>query len=564
MAASVKNPWIGYLDRSYEQIKASLLGRVTTSNPELTDHSSSNIFVILIEMFAAIAEMLGYYIDNVAIEAYLATAIRRSSVITNSRTLDYRVRARSPEQVDLTITFNIPSPSAFTLSAGMTIESDEGIIYTLISDQAVPINATSIVVPIAEFTEIDQPIYAVTNGSRNQKISLGTTYVHGTSGVLISALEYEEQQTFGYSGKLDRHYIVEVESDGNAYLVMGDGLRGIIPPNAQNVNVKFRTTLGPDGKVGAGRFDDNTIVLNSALPGGLTITSANTLLASSGGAFYEDIESIRSNAINGIRTMDRMVNRKDHEDIMEAVSGVAKAKVHFCCGKTIDLYIVPQGGGVASGGLIAAAQAVAEEKKMVATFPRVLSSGETRLVLKATVTARKRKSVIETKEQVEDVLVEFGLIENQEINGAIRLSDIQALIDNQPNVDFVDLTAMYTKPFARPITPTTNTLDWDNQTFAQSVNEVDYKIEYDGANMRLVANNIFIANVPIGVPYITPDGSFSVTLNAAIYTPGDSWEFTVYPFLKNIQLSDYTIFRILLDDLSITVNSAPSTNTDAC
>jgi hypothetical protein len=555
--ALIDNDWVGYLDRSYDQIKASLLARVKLSNPELTDHSSSNIFVIIIEMFAGIAEMLGFYLDNVGQETYLATAQRRSSIIRHTRALDYRVLARNPERVDLQIIWSIPAPSTFTLAAGLTILSDEGIPYILLEDQQVLIGATSSLIPITQVVTVDQAAYAVTDGTLNQKISLGSTYADSTLQVFISLIEYTEQKTWAYSSATDKHLIVEVEEDGNAYMIFGDGLRGYIPPNALNIRAVFKTTLGPDGKVGAGKFDDTTLVLNSALPGLLVISSANSLLGSSGGTYYEDSERIRKNAIAGIRTLDRMVTRKDHQDIIESVPGVAKAGVDFDCGKSIDIYIVPDGGGIASGGLIAAAQTIADEKKMVTSFPVIKAAGETMLVIKATVTARKRKSLIETKDQVEAALVEFGEIDNQDINGAIRLSDLQALIDNQINVDFVDLTALYTLPYARPLAHV-HVLVWTNETRVASVAIADWRLEYDGVNIRVLINGLFIANAPIGSAYVAPDNSFTFTVSAGTYSPGDTWEFKVYPFLKNLELEDFTIFRILIGDLSITVNPAPS------
>ncbi len=77
---ALDNPWVGYITRSYQQIKDSLLSRMVTNNPEITDHSESNILVIIIGMFAGIAEMLGYYIDNMAREAFIATARKFTSM----------------------------------------------------------------------------------------------------------------------------------------------------------------------------------------------------------------------------------------------------------------------------------------------------------------------------------------------------------------------------------------------------------------------------------------------------------------------------------------------------
>ena len=44
--------WVGYLDRSYEQIKRSCLKRLGTIAPEISDHSESNPFIIILPMFS--------------------------------------------------------------------------------------------------------------------------------------------------------------------------------------------------------------------------------------------------------------------------------------------------------------------------------------------------------------------------------------------------------------------------------------------------------------------------------------------------------------------------------
>lgn len=550
--ASVKNDWIGYLNRSYLSIKTSVLARVKNANKELTDFSESNPFVIIISIFSAIAEMMGYYIDNIAEEGFLATAQRRTSIIKHSRQNDYRIRARSPERVDIVIVWNIPVPAPFTLSAGFFIQSTDGIGFFSLVDVNVLAGDISTNVPVAQVSPINNAAFGLTDGSKNQKINLGTLYVHKSLQLTIGVDPYTEVDTFGYLGLASKSYIVDIDVDGNAYAILGDGIKGVIPIPGLAVGVIYSNTLGVNGKVGAGGFNSGTIIFNNVLPGGLLVGTANSVLASSGGSGYEDTEFIRTNSVLSIRTLDRAVTRQDFIDIASMVSGVAKASLHFCCGKTIDIYVVPVGGGIASGGLLATVQAVLDDKKMVTTFPKALPAGQTQLVIGAQVSVKKRKSIAAGKAEVIAALLEFGQPANQEINGAIRLSDIQALIDNLSTVDFVDLTILYTKPYARPINHVNN-LVWVNETRPISVLTVGWILEYSGVNIRIFRNGVFITTVAIGVQYIHPDNTFLFTVNAGAYVAGNRWEFNTYPYLKNIQLTDFTIFGIAETDLSINV-----------
>lgn len=546
--ADVKNNWVGYLDRSYQQIKLSLLSRLGVSNPEMSDHSDSNPLVIFINAFSGIGEMLGFYVDNAARESHVVTARRRSSVIMEARAKDYRVKARAPESVDLLITWNAPIAAPFVLQAGLTIANAEGVIYRLLSNINIPAGVSSYSIPIVQVTPTTLNI--VTDGTRNQKINLGTSYVQSSLDLVIDSVDYTEVSTFANSPATARHYIIDVEEDGNAYVILGDGINGALPTSGLSGTASYNNTLGPAAKTGAGEYNDLTITLGAPLPGGVSIVSANSTLDSSGGALYEDTEKIRNNSVRSLRTLERMVSFTDHEYIMNMLAGVAKSKVDFSCGKNINLYIVPTGGGIAQSLLLAQGQALATATKMVATFPVVLPAGETRLILRADVTARKRKSLTATKTQVESALLQFGQVENQEINGAIRLSDIQALIDNQSNVDFVDLVSMYTVPYARPIGHT-NILNWVNQTTSFSLTPVSWRLEYDGLAFRVFRDTLYLGNISIGSEFAQPD--FKFTIAPGSYVLGNSYEFTVMPFLKNLQLVDFTIFTIKLEDLSINV-----------
>lgn len=555
--ANVNNNWIGFLERSASQIKVSLLSRVTSSNPELTDHSESNIFIIILDMLSGIAEMIGYYIDNVAREAFMFVATRRSSIINHAQTMDYRVKARSAETVDVTLTWlnasDVPTvtPSAFTLIAGTYVENASNTRFVTIADIAIAMGEASSLIPFTQATAILESNLGVTDGSSNQELSLGSNYHQGSAIVVINGQTYTEVETFSNTDPTQFAYIIEIKIDGNAYLVFGNGVNGIIPPAGENVIVTYRTTLGSSGKVGAGKLTVNLVLLGQ--PASVKANSTN-LQNSSGGSDYELDESIRTNATRSVKLNNRMVTRADYEDQIIAVAGVARAKVDFDCGKDIDIYIVPSGGGIASTQLISDAQDEADLKKMVTTFPVILPAGEARIVIALTATAKIREDPSLTKTDIENALVTYGSVDNQLINGDIRLSDIQALVDNLAKVDFVNLTVLYIIPYARPLNHN-NGLDWDNQTLPTSLASTNWRLVYVtvGTEVQLFREFIFEATITVGAEYITNDGTFKFTVNAGAYNDGDTWNFTTYNYLKDVVISDFSIAKVEVADLSITV-----------
>ncbi len=86
-----KRPIIDYVTKDYEGFRAGMLALIPQLLPNWTDRSESDFGVVLIELFAYVADILSYYQDRVANEAYLPTATQRRSVAELLRLIDYQI-----------------------------------------------------------------------------------------------------------------------------------------------------------------------------------------------------------------------------------------------------------------------------------------------------------------------------------------------------------------------------------------------------------------------------------------------------------------------------------------
>ena len=68
------NPWLTPYQRSFNSIKQQLINQLRVKVPEVTDYTEGNILILIISIFAAIAEVIHYYIDNTARETFFSTA----------------------------------------------------------------------------------------------------------------------------------------------------------------------------------------------------------------------------------------------------------------------------------------------------------------------------------------------------------------------------------------------------------------------------------------------------------------------------------------------------------
>lgn len=553
---ALENQWVGYLDRSYKNIKNSLLKRLGATVPEVTDHSESNILVVIVSMFSGITEMLNYYIDNMAQEAFISTARKYSSMVKLTRLIDYRVKAGIPASVDITLTFVDPIPyktgvTQFTIPGGTEFTTANGIKYITLEDTIVKDNPI-VKIPLSQKTFSDNILLGTTSGAIDQKFSLGEDYVHDSIILTIGGEVWERKDTLGRSGPTDKHYIVEVSEDRKAYVVFGDNINGKIPVGNQQVYADYYTTKGSAGNVNANTITGYTFDFTQYLTDA-TVEATNELAAVAG-TDYESIERIRRSAPLSLRTLDRAVTRQDFIDVTKLAPGVDKVALKFECGEKVQIYISPNDGGIAQSSLLSSTKNYVDERRTLNTRVSILPAGESKIYLKLDVTAKLRRNGIQTKSDITQALLEGFSYDKSDVNKPIRKSDIIALVDNLEKVDFLNLTEIYLIPYFRPVEHN-NTL---NKTFevlkgSKEINHWEVRF-FGGTTFKLFKNLIYEADITIGTKYVDNDSNFSITISSGTYNSGDGWEFTTYPYNENIETDDFTVPVLKEENLSITVN----------
>ena len=109
-----KQPVIDYVTKDFDGFRQGMLNLIPQLLPSWTDRSENDFGVVLIELFAYVADILSYYQDRVANEAYLSTATQRRSIVELLRLIDYLVdpglAATALEHIDVTADVDLASP----------------------------------------------------------------------------------------------------------------------------------------------------------------------------------------------------------------------------------------------------------------------------------------------------------------------------------------------------------------------------------------------------------------------------------------------------------------------
>lgn len=459
----ITNKWLNPYQRSYQQIKAklveSLMGLKDKDGQKLiTDYSEGNILIIILSLFAAIAEVLHYYVDNMARETFLSTARRYDSVVKHGALVDYHARAAIAATVDVILSRSITGNSTgakLTIPQGTLFTDQSGNSWLSARDVTWYSNVTTCKVPIIQhekYTTSALNNRVIPTGDRVQ-LNLGTLpngkyYEHGSMSLQIGGESWVLVETFAKSKPTDKHFMVSVDESLNPYIMFGDGTFGKKPAaGAKITNVVFYLTNGSQGNV-----KSNTITsVPSVISSSITDATVSNAYDAGGGSNYENFTMLKEHIPLSVKTLGVAITKEDFESLAMLVDGVNKAKADYECGRKLTVYISPDGGAVASSELISRVYNLLSQRAPMTTWLKVKSAGKVQIILEMDVTGKKSYKTAEIQIQILTALYNAYSPEQAEIGGSVRVSDIYALIDNLSTVDYLHLTKFYIKPWPTTI-----------------------------------------------------------------------------------------------------------------
>ena len=130
------------------------------------------------------------------------------------------------------------------------------------------------------------------------------------------------------SGSTEKHFVVELEADGIAYLRFGDDQHGQRPEPGSVFTAKYRVGNGVQGNVGAETI--TRIHHDNPNPNpNPYITGVRNPLPARGGTEPESIEDVRQKAPSVFRTQERAVTPDDYAEIAQRDPNIQRAAATF-------------------------------------------------------------------------------------------------------------------------------------------------------------------------------------------------------------------------------------------
>lgn len=347
-------PVIDYTSRSYAELRDDMLAHASTLLPQWTSRSPNDFGVVFVELFAYMGDILNFYADRIANEAFLSTATQRSSVLQLARLLDYRPDGATAAKALLTFG-TAPGLGAVTIPAGSRVstlnDEEDPVFFETDVDLIVPgttadPDSFTGTVLATEGTTVFETV-GQSDGLPGQDFILTQNPV--IEGSLDVFMDEGSGQTVVWQwvdhliewGSQDRVFTTYTDENNVLHVQFGDGVNGKVPSSLTLIQTGYRVGGGALGNVGPGTLT----TLDSTITGVISVTNTS---AAYGGQDAETLDQIRVAAPQALISLNRAVTLADYEALSKKVVGVSKAKALSAVYSSVTLYVAPLGGGLDS------------------------------------------------------------------------------------------------------------------------------------------------------------------------------------------------------------------------
>ena len=366
---------IDYTDKDFDSLRARLFNLIRSAFPTWTEQEIANFGNIMVEAFAFVGDVLGFYQDNQARESRIVTAEQRRNLLALAKLVGYKAQGQSAASVDLTLTLSQPPVGDVNIAIGdtfRTLEITEPVVFQSLEAASIPAGTNPPTVTFAAENSDSASESFPSTGLPSQELLLSETpYLDNSLVITAGNGAYTVVDDFLDSGSGDRHVTVVVDENDQARVRFGNGIAGAIPLGT--IVCDYKTGGGPQGNVEENsiRRVDKTYVDSFSNPVTPTVSNVNR---ASGGDTRQSVASIKESAPRSTRVLNRTVAREDYEINALKVSGVARAVMLTSNERPGilenqgQLVVLPDGGGMPSAAL---KQAVLNE--VTVTFPNTLT-----------------------------------------------------------------------------------------------------------------------------------------------------------------------------------------------
>jgi hypothetical protein len=357
---------INYTNQDFHSIKKRTMELIKSNfGEQFNDLNESSLAVMLIECWAAMADMLSFKIDQLANELYIDTVTELENAFRLAKLVGYKPVPPLPAKAMFYAKSNAVYSQDLILKTPISINLDGigfDVGYELFSADGNndPVFGTDIIIPAGSmFTEAIVGLEGTTrrtnfksSGKANQIFTLFYENVFlGSIKVFINDQTWEQVKHFTES-RPKTEYMVEYDAYYKPSIIFGDNRTGLVPPPDSNIVVSFRLPNKSTSEIVSGAFDTKVF---ASLPGikSEIILNVKNYTKSEYGYPGDTINDIRKKLPAFLRTQDRAVTGADYKYLTDSFASpydglIGKSNIvlrnYGCAGNIIDIIILAQTG----------------------------------------------------------------------------------------------------------------------------------------------------------------------------------------------------------------------------
>ena len=314
------NSNIQMTDLDFNNIKNSLKTYLQSQDTLKDYNYEGSALSTLLDILAYNTQYNSFYLNQVANEMFLDTAIQRGSVVSQAKVLGYVPKSAIAPSAEVNLSFTGVTDASLTLPKFTTFMSEaiDGVNYNFVSTDSQTVNVSGGVAAFENVTlkqgiptTVSYTVNSITNPSYTFEIpetNVDTTTISVVvqqSSTNASSQVYNLASNYLTLNETDAVYFLQESITGTYEIYFGDGVLGKLLTDGNIVSISYIVT---QGSTAAGA---NNFVLMDSVSGYSTYTLTPVVEASQGGT-KESISSIKFQAPKAYAAQSRAVSKNDY------------------------------------------------------------------------------------------------------------------------------------------------------------------------------------------------------------------------------------------------------------
>jgi len=328
-------PRIQFTNKDFGKLHDELIARIPIlTNGRWTDLNESDPGIAIVELLSSMTEQVLFYLDQSVNESFLLTAVQRGDVQNLVKLIDYQqpsitsataVETFDPINVPLSVVFPITIPPYTRVAT-----ADNGGVEFVTTTQVGAVDPTPVNVLIPDrntpiIMNVVQGVKETDNvssdGTATQKFKLSHADIDAsTILVTVNATSWTKVTSFVDADLNSEVFQTALDAAGNAYVIFGDGVFGVIPPDGAAIAITYIVSGGQDGTVGAGKITSLLDTLHDNALVSVTGLAVTNIEASQPGLAPESIERTKLLAPALLAALFTAKSKADYNAIVQSAS----------------------------------------------------------------------------------------------------------------------------------------------------------------------------------------------------------------------------------------------------